>query len=85
MSHKIVMACHVKRNRFKSILNINTRPYYFEQIVSGPKPICRSAFSGWPGWLFSLDYMWIFGEPFLTKFYSSFDFDNKRVGFATAA
>ena len=69
----------------EAILNINTRPYYFKQIVSGPKPICRSAFVGVPLLSLLTGFSWTLGDPFLTKFYSSFDFDNDRIGFATAA
>ena len=44
-------------------------------------PICLSAFVAG-----GLNYpFWILGDAFIRTFYTSFDYDNKRIGFATAA
>ncbi len=52
---------------------------YFLILYNGHTYICHSVFGVTP-----LNNVWIFGDYFLSRFYSIYDMGQNRVGFATS-
>ena len=52
------------------------------QVTSGHRKACLSSFMPLPRDV--QDDMWILGDIFLRAYYTEFDMDNMRLGFATA-
>lgn len=80
---EILVDCEKVPDLPKIVFNLNGKEFVLEgedYIVRFGTEKCRLLVKGkGPG-----RYQWIFGDVFIRKYYTQYDFGNQRIGFATA-